>query len=419
MGHIMGFDTHLIHFILALVFSFLIGLEVKTYRNHFTQKEHHDFFGTTRTLTFIGLLGYIFYLIDTTHLRLYIAGFTGYSLLYALFYYRRLSEGRSSILLYLVSLLVYSFGPLLVLFPLWMSALLFVTVIFVLNAKGAIERFSESTDTTEFETMGKMVLLSGVILPLLPNHAINQYISISPFKLWMAVVIISGISYAGYIIQKYLFPNRGYYLTGLLGGLYSSTATTVVLAKKMASQKSKVLDAGIIAATSMMYLRLIIIAAIFNLTIAKGILLPFLLLSLLGFVISLLFLHDKSGDTKGAEFVDKNPLELGTAFIFAILFVVMMSLTTYVTKIYGLHGLQVLSFVTGFTDIDPFILSLLTGKYTLTQEQIISAILIAAGSNNLLKGLYALWFGGVKKSYQSASAVMFLGMGTIAWAFWI
>jgi len=414
----MGLDAHLMQLGLVVVFSFLIGLEVKTYRAHHDSAKKQDFFGTTRTLTFVGVLGYILYIIDPANLRAYLAGFTGYTLLYALFYHQKLKGGKSSILLYLVSLLIYSFGPLVVLFAPWMAALLFVLVIFVLNAKGAIERFSESTDTTEFETFGKMVLLSGVILPLLPDHEVSQFIPLSPFKIWMAVVIISGISYAGYLVQKYLFPNRGYYVTGLIGGMYSSTATTVVLAKKLAATgKNSVIDGGIIAATSMMYLRLIVVAAIFNLAIAKEVLVPFLLFAVVGFLVSLLFVRRHHKDTQGADFVDKNPLELGTALLFAALFVIMMSLTSYITTHYGLHGLQILSFVTGLTDIDPFILSLLTGKYNVTQSQIVSAILIAAGSNNLLKGVYALWFGGVKNSFRSAVVVILLGIGTIAWAF--
>ncbi len=415
----MNFDAHLIQFGLTVVFSFLIGLEVKTYRQHMNVQKSNDFFGTTRTLTFIGVMGYVFYIIDPK-LLLYIAGLAGYTLLYALFYMRKLRDGRSSILLYLVSLLIYSFGPLVVLFPLWTATLLFVIVIFVLNAKGMIERVTESTDTTEFETMGKMVLLSGVILPLLPDHQVSEFIPLSPFKIWMAVVIISAISYGGYIIQKYLFPNRGYYLTGLIGGLYSSTATTVVLSKKIAMQSSgSVIEAGIVAATSVMYLRLIVVAAIFNLSIAKLILLPFIIFATIGFLISFVFLYHHKSTTKGVAFVDHNPLELGTALLFAFLFVVMMSLTTYITTHYGLHGLQILSFVTGLTDIDPFILSLLTGKYSITQREIVSAILIAAGSNNLLKGVYALWFGGVKKSFKSAVIIILLGIGTILWAFWI
>ena len=89
------------------------------------------------------------------------------------------------------------------------------------------------------------------------------------------------------------------------------------------------------------------------------------------------------------------------------------------TRHYGLHGLQILSFVTGMTDIDPFILSLLTGKYNVAQHELLSAIMIATGSNNLIKGVYALWFGSGRKSLRPALMVMSLGIATIGWAFWI
>jgi len=121
-------------------------------------------------------------------------------------------------------------------------------------------------------------------------------------------------------------------------------------------------------------------------------------------------------DATHAEFVDKNPLELGTAFLFAALFVLMMAVTHFVISHYGEGGLRMLSFAVDFTDIDPFILSLLTGKYAIAEHELISAIMIAVGSNNLLKALYALWFGGWKGGSRSAFWVGILGVVTIGWA---
>ena len=106
---------------------------------------------------------------------------------------------------------------------------------------------------------------------------------------------------------------------------------------------------------------------------------------------------------------------MGTAFLFAFLFVIMMMLTHFVTIKYGGAGLAVLSFVIGFTDIDPFILSILAGKFSVSTPEIISAILIAAGSNNFLKALYALWFGGLKNSYKSAIWLALFGLISIVW----
>ncbi len=411
-------NPDLVHFIVTVAFSFLIGLEVKTYRQRFHPDGPQDFFGTARTYTFVGILGFVFYKIDPVHLTAYTAVLVGLTLLYTLFYHQKLIDHRQSILLFLVMLCVYAFGPLTLISPLWMPSLLFVLIVFILNARKAIHRFTLGINPYEFETLGKMILLSAVILPLLPDERIVPFIPLSPFKIWLAVVVVSAISYGGYIAQKYFFPQKGYFLTGIIGGTYSSTATTVVLARKARQTGSNpVIDASIIAATAVMYLRLIVVALIFNLDIGKTLVLPFIVLSSIGFVIAALFLKQSVVRSEGAEFVDRNPLELGTALIFALLFVIMMVMTRYITKEYGSGGLEIFSFIVGFTDIDPFVLSLLTGKYGgVTLEQIVAAVMIAAGSNNLLKAAYALWFGGPKVNWRSALVIALLGVATIGWA---
>jgi len=412
----MSVNIDLVHFLVVSVFSFLIGLEVRSYRDQVMdlQKESY-FFGDIRTFSFVGILGYILFKIDTSlNELLYIAGFLAITILYAILYTKNLQENRRSILLFIVMLLVYSFGALIQKEPLWMTALLYVAIVFILNSNRGVDKFVKDINISEFETLGKMVLLSAVILPLLPDTKSIPYIPLSPFKIWLAVVVISAISYSGYILQKYFFPSKGYYLTGIFGGSYSSTATTVVLARKAKKAKGlSVIDAAIISATSVMYLRLIVIALIFNFSIGKRLLLPFALLALFGFVVSFFYLKNQKENKGHPDIVDQNPLELKTAFLFAALFVAMIVITNYVTNHYGESGLEILSFIVGFTDIDPFILSILTGKFTITHTQIVAAIMIAAGSNNLLKALYALWFGGYKYTYKSATWISLLGVVTI------
>jgi uncharacterized membrane protein (DUF4010 family) len=137
-----------------------------------------------------------------------------------------------------------------------------------------------------------------------------------------------------------------------------------------------------------------------------------------GLLIASVYMKQGVRHQSQAEYVDKNPLELGTAFLFAGLFAVMMIVTEYVTQHYGNHGLHLLSFAVGFTDIDPFILSLLTGKYSVQTSELVTAIMIAAGSNNLLKAVYALWFGGWKGGRSAALWISLLGIVTIVWALW-
>ena len=222
---VLHFSGDLTELLVTTVFSFLIGLELKTYRQQFHPEGGRLFFGTARTYTFIGILGFVFYRIDLT---VYVAVLLALSGLYAILYSRKVGEGGSSILPYTVMLLVYSFGPVTQHFPFWMAALLFVLSVFLLNARDALSNVSRSIKLREFEILGKMVLLSAVILPLLPDTQEIPYLPISPFKLWLAVVVISGISYAGYLVQKYLFPRRGVFSDGYHRG-YIATGSNNIL----------------------------------------------------------------------------------------------------------------------------------------------------------------------------------------------
>lgn len=405
----------LVDFILVTVFGFLVGLEVKSYRKTYSKtKNTNYFFGDVRTFSFVAILGYTLFVLSKSSLLSFIAGMCSLTILYALLYYKNLQEKKRSILLFVVMLIVYSFGAFIESFPLWMGALLYVSIVFILNADRSLADFIERINVEEFETLGKMLLLSAVILPLLPNENVIPHLPLSPFKIWLAVVVISGISYGGYILQKYFFPSKGYLLAGILGGVYSSTATTVVLARKAKQAgNSPLIDAAIIAATAVMYLRLVIIALIFNFEIGKKLIIPFGLLALFGLGISLLYVIQRPTKNEHLQLSDNNPLELKTAFIFAFLFVIMILATQYVTKMYGSSGLELLSFIVGFTDIDPFILSILTGKFEITQLQIITAIMIAAGSNNFLKAIYALWFGGIQQSKTAAFWIFIFGLITL------
>ncbi|MFY9085325.1 MgtC/SapB family protein [Aliarcobacter cryaerophilus] len=409
----------LLHILPVLIFSFIIGLEVRAYLTKFHENDARVFFGTTRTYAFLGILGFILYEIEPKNFSLFIVGFLSITFLYSILYKKMLDTDKNSILLYIVSIIVYSFGPLIGIFPLWISALIFVLVIFLLNSKNRILTFHPKINIYELETFGKIILLSAVVLPLLPTDNNIPYLGISLYKIWLTVVVISTISYISYLVQKYIFPSKGVLLTGILGGAYSSTATTVVLSKKaQAVEDTNMFTASIMSATFMMYLRLIIIAAIFNFEVLKVIVTPYIVFGFITLIISFVYYKKATNETSKIETEDRNPLELGTAFVFAILFIVTMFITNFVVNNYGTTGLNILSFIIGMTDIDPFILALLTGKYNIDAVAVASAMLIATGSNNILKALYAVWFGK-KKAVSSAFWLIILGFLTIGFGIYI
>ena len=212
----------------------------------------------------------------------------------------------------------------------------------------------------------------------------------------MAVLVISGISYLGYLAHRYLVPRAGTLLTGLLGGLYSSTAATLVLARglRAAPQDAGFAPAAVILATAMMYARLLaLIALLGHVRAALALALPFGGLFLASLALAgVMAWRARGASTQPHPTVSANPLDLPVAFLFAGLFVLFAFITQLVTTRFGASGLHVLSFAVGFSDIDPFILSLLDGKFAVSPQAVTAAILIASASNNLLKAAYALGF---------------------------
>ena len=406
--------TQWVELLVVLIAGFLIGLEVKAHRvNKNLTKE----IGSVRTLTFVALIGYVFAKLD---LSLYLLGYVALLVHLALFYMQKLKNSKSGMMMFLLFTLVYSFGMIVVKYDIWFLLIIFVAIIFISSINKHLQHFYILFDEQEIEIFAKLILLSGVVLPLLPHEQISELIPVSYFKIWLAVVAVSLFSYIGYILKKYVFKEKGYLLTGVLGGIYSSTATTIVLAKKASKGETPYLfSASFIIATALMYLRLLGITYAFNLEIANILLLPFLTLTLLTAGISFFFykISKKETTVASVESEDTNPLELSTAFLFAFLFIMMAILTHFVLHKYGNIGLNILSFIVGFTDIDPFVLSILSSKFTVTASDASTAILIAAGSNNILKAIYSYLFSKNKTGIISAMALFFLGVVTIGIGF--
>ena len=255
---------------------------------------------------------------------------------------------------------------------------------------------SKKASEEEFITLAKFIAFAGVILPLLPEENISAQIAVSPYHLWLAIVVVSGISYASYLLKKFVFPDSGIFLTGVLGGIYSSTATTVILARqeKQGLAGSQVVSA-IMIANGMMYLRILVLAFIFNQEVALILTVPFITMFVVSYFLSR-FASGKNTRThseipeESAPTTSKNPLEFRTAAIFGVLFIIFAFITNFVLKTYGSSGITGLAFVVGITDIDPFLLNLLQQKEVITQTTIAIAILNATNSNNLLKMIYAI-----------------------------
>ena len=385
----------LVKFLVVAAFSLIIGLEQ---RSHHIDKEFGTLFGTDRTFTLIGILGFILYVIAPVTMVPFLIGAIILSLLLGIYYFFKIKVhqqfGLTSII---VALITYSLTPLIYLQPAWMALLIGVSVLILIEIKEELFRFSSKFSGDEFLTLSKFIIIAGIILPLLSNKPISTSLPVTPYQIWLSIVAVSSISYFSYLLKKFAFPRSGTIITALLGGIYSSTATTIVLARKSNVEKTnEKIPAGIMAATTMMYLRLLLLAFIFNRSIARQLALPFLVLFVTGAVVSLLMLRKTRQPDETSYEVNEghNPLEFKTAIIFGLLFAFFSVLTHFVMNRYGNIGVSILSFIVGVTDIDPYILNLFQGTgLTLSVTAITHATIIATVSNNLIKMIYAVILG--------------------------
>lgn len=280
-------------------------------------------FGTDRTFTFIGILGYLLYILDPTGYRLFMGGGAILGLLLGLNYYVKQSQyhvfGVTTII---IALITYCIAPIVATQPSWFYVMVIVTVLLFTELKHTFTELAQRMKNDEMITLAKFLAISGIILPMLPNENLIPGINLTPYSIWLATVVVSGISYLSYLLKRYVFHESGILVSGIVGGLYSSTATISVLARK--SRKASVQDApeyvaAMLLAVSMMFLRFLILIGIFSRETLLAIY-PYLLIMSVVTAAVAWYLHSKrkrvDDGTQTTEDEDSsNPLEFKVALI--------------------------------------------------------------------------------------------------------
>jgi len=403
--------------VLVLFLSFLVGLERE---EHKTASEHYAF-GGVRTFPLIGLFGYALALISGGQLLLpalglaVVGGFLWQS------YRHKLEASKLAGMTSEVSgLVTYAVGALVFKEEYWIATTITVLSVGLLELKTALESLSQKIPAEEILTFAKFLLLTAVIVPIVPNKSFGPF-GFNPLKTWLVVVAVSTISYASYLLLKFAQAHAGILLSALIGGLYSSTVTSVVLAKRAREQSRPHLYSGcILAACGMMYLRLLALLAIFNRGLFHRLGIPFLALGLLGLAGGWAWSRrpEPGGGPETEHAHPKNPLELSAALLFGALFVAILAITHYALIYLGRNGFYALAAIMGVSDVDPFILGLTQSAGALTPLDLAAAgVIIAAASNNLIKGIYARVFAGPRTGNEALAMLVvytLLGIAVLA-----
>jgi uncharacterized membrane protein (DUF4010 family) len=413
-------------FLLLLGLGFFFGLAFEEFYGQSQQARP----GGIRSFPLLALVGALLYRLDTGRLLPMVAGLLVLGAWLTCYYWRHIAEidleGQPNVGLMtaICNVLAYLIGPAVFAEPPWVAIGIAVVAVLLLTGREKLHGFARRLEVGEIVTAGKFLILTGLVLPFLPNTPVTTLTAITPYQVWLAVLAVCTVSYASYLLQRYVAPRDGGLWAGVLGGLYSSTATTVVLARRAHGSPGTLgqVQTGIILATAIMYLRMLIIVAMFDWPLALALAPALLGLAALGGIFAGLWYWIGARQIAVGPVADTpaNPLELTAALVFAALFVMISLASAWVGARFGAAGLYGLAAVVGAADIDPFVLSIASGgSATLSTTTGGAAILIAAASNNVLKALYSAGFAGLRMAAAPAGALVMLGLAGCGIAWWM
>jgi len=408
-----------VQIVLVLFLSFLIGLE----REERKTADGAYSFGGVRTFPLIGLIGYSAALISGSQMLPVAIGFMVVAAFLLLSYWHKISCAETAgVTTEMSGLATFLVGALVCYNHLWIATALGVASLLLLDLKAALEKLAARIAPNEILTFSKFLFLSAVILPILPHTEYTRF-HINPFKTWLVVVAISTVSYASYVLQKLTKGQGGVTLAALLGGAYSSTVTTVVMARRAKIElRPHLFAGGILIACGVMYWRLVILLVLFNRQLMLLLYIPFLSVAALAVGGGWLWsrIADKNTQEVQRESEPKNPLDLGTAIVFAGLFLVMLIATQLAVTYLGTAGVNTLAAIMGVSDVDPFIMGLTQAAGTLTPFKVAAAaVAIAAASNNIVKGIYAYSLADRKTGIQALIMLVSLAATGLIPLFWL
>ncbi|MGO8733078.1 MAG: MgtC/SapB family protein [Terriglobia bacterium] len=378
---------------MALLMGLLIGIE----REH--SQEDVPLFAGIRTFPLITLFGFLCGLAAKAGWGWMLpVGLVGVSAIAVAAYMVRSQVPHKGTTTEFMALLAFVFGALAALGYLIPAATFAVVSTLLLSVKAPLHRLAESIQEDEIYAILKFGVVSVIILPLLPNRAFGPFDALNPQLIWWVVVLISALSMVGYVLMRFLGARQGIAVTGILGGITSSTAATFGLshqARSAGESLARYFALGITIASTIMFVRVVIITAVIDAPLAKALALPIALPFIVGVGISI-YLWKRKESQREAALQVKNPMELWSAIKFGLMFAVVMFASKAGYEYFGSSGMYVTGVLSGLQDVDPFTIS----AARLAHESIVSpntanaSILVSCATNTLVKGGIAAALGG-------------------------
>jgi uncharacterized membrane protein (DUF4010 family) len=382
--------------------SLAAGILVGIQREFASEPHAKELAAGVRTFGILGLVGCSAALLsDTLHSPLPLAAvILAMSAFFSITYYFDAAAGKPG-LTTKASLILTLCAGALAYWPqtMTLAVALAVTTAVLLSIKIPLHRFVKHLTREDISAALKLAVITAIVLPILPNRPFGPapFNIFNPLKLWLFVVFISGISFVGYMLIKVAGTKKGIGLTGLLGGMASSTAVTLSFTKKSRERPdlSRPFALAITVAWTVMFVRVLAVVAVLNISLVKPILLP-VAGSIVAGLVCCIFLYRGQTTDHRHDVAFANPFELGLALKFGLLFAVILLFSRATQVYFGNTGLYVSSFVSGLADVDAISFSMARfsrGIGGIDPLIAARAIMLAAVANTLVKGCIVLFTG--------------------------
>jgi len=378
-------------FFIALALGLLIGLE----REYARYKERGHEYAGIRTFPLITLFGALAaFLGELISIWILLLGMLLVGILIIVAYFGVKDKKHIGATTEIAGLLAFFIGVLTYYGEISFAVILTIIIAVILYARSMLHHFAQHISQKELGSTLAFAVIVFIILPFLPDQGYGPYNLFNPHFIWLMVILISGIGFIGYALMKW-YGEKGIVLAGLLGGIVSSTATTISFAQRSMKEVKvyPTLVLGVLLANAVMFIRVLIEIFVINRSLLSKMLLPMLGLAVLTFVFSY-FLWKKSKKIKGKIELG-TPLALKPAIQFAVIFAFILALVKLANIYLSSKGVYLVSFLSGFADVDAVTLSLSQLAKTELAENIArDGILIAVLTNVAVKGGIAYWLGG-------------------------
>ncbi len=408
-----------IRMLVATGIGFVIGLE----REHASITKKEEIFAGVRTFVFVVLVGFLTALLSLVFTPwILVIGLLAVSLFVAVSYWISANKGSIGGTTEFATLLAFLLGATTFMGYVESSLALMVVILVFLSLKVKLKSIIGRITQVELFAFIQFVIIVLLIFPFLPDKTIGPFDVFNPRELGWVIILTSGLGFVGYMLMKFLGSDRGILLTGIVGGLVSSTVVSWVFSKKSKEvpELSVNCAVAIMAASTIMVVRVFIWVIIFNLTLLQELIIPLTLVLIAGFGGALFFYKKQQSQSKvDTDIPLGKPLNLREAVFFGILYSAILILVSYANNQFGAKGIFISTAIAALTDIDAITISVtkLAGD-TVPKLTAQNAILLATLCNTIVKIGISLWVGSkeLKKYVLIGYGLIFLA-GLIG--FWI